>query len=236
MKKWNQSTVDRYNAESQSFDNFGGGIVQDSYIGENYIGESRADGGASPMGGDIFSKLSDGEKYYTVVVTNTQTSGAAVTAIVFGANQYSGSTQANAGVTVTVQESSHAEVRSESQNSPFWVNGLRYMCATASQLQGQVPTIQRRNSAGVTESVQFRPLSFKTADQQSTTQIDAPNYAFQVDGTVSMQVPVIASEVLTILFQIGGRFNASQSVSGKSPLEVANQRALRTGIVSFPPR
>jgi hypothetical protein len=232
MKNWKNS-VKKYALESRNFDNAdGSGLVRDSFIGQNnYIGESYANGQNAPMGGDVFSYLNDGNKYYTAVITNTETTGDAITAIVFGANQYSGSTQANAGVTVTIQESSHAEARAASQTEPFWVNGLRYRTSTTSQINNQVLTIQKRTSNGEINSVIFRPLSFLTSYQQQSLQVDAPGYKFLVDGNTSIQVPVEANTNCTLIMQLGGRFNAGNAVQGQSALAVANQKELATGLV-----
>lgn len=233
MKNWKKA-VAKYSLESKNFDNYDGNITSESFVGQrsnSFVGQSYANGQNAPMGGDIFSTLNDANKYYTAVITNTETSGSAITAVVFGANQYSGSTQANAGVTVTIAESSHAEARAASQTEPFWVNGLRYLTTTTTQMNGQILTIQNRTSNGSINSAQFRPLTFRTAYQQQSTQIDAPGFKFGVDGNTSIQVPVIASEVVTLVLQLGGRFNAANAVQGGSALAVASQKELATGLV-----
>jgi hypothetical protein len=235
MKPNFKAAAQKYRAEAGNFNSFDGPVFSQNYMGQDskpygYMGQGMNANGAAPMG-DIFSRLSDTDKIYTAVITNTQTSGAAVNAIVFGANQYSGSTQPNAGVTVTIQESSHAQVRAESQYSPFWVNGLRYLVTTTNQLNTQIPTVQKFSSAGTINSAQFRPLSYKTAYQQQTLQVDATDFKFEVDGSTSMIVPVVAAETVTIIFQIGGRFAPQNVVQGSSALEVASQRPLTTGLV-----
>lgn len=224
-----KKAIQQYNMEAQAFDSADG--LYSSYVGEsNYLGESRADGAYQSQAGDVFSKIQDGERIYTIVITNTNSSGGAINAIVFGADLYSGSTQPNAGVTVTIQESSHSQVRAESQRSPFWVNGLRYITTTNSQMTSQVPSITRSTSAGKVETVPFRPLSYRTAYNQITTQIDAPNFKFAVDGSTYWTVPVIANETVTIIMQIGGRYDASKVIDGQSPVKVANQSRLISGI------
>jgi hypothetical protein len=233
MKNWNQA-VNKYKLESGNFDNYDGPLYQNNFMGQakSFIGEAHnADGNAGTMGGDIFSNLSDGNKFYTIVVQNTQTTGAAITAVVFGANQYSGSTQPNANVTVTVQESSHAEARAESVMSPFWVNGFRYRTTTSSQMNGQVLTFQKRTSTGEIQQYIFRPLSQFTSYQQQSLQVDAVGYKFLVDGNFSIQVPVIAAETVTLILQLGGRFQPQNIVAGQSSLAVANQSPLQTGLV-----
>jgi hypothetical protein len=226
MKNWNKA-VAKYSAESRNFDNADG-----SFVGarNNFAGEpSYANGQNS--GGDIYSVIDDSNKFYTAVITNTTTVPAAVTAVVFGANQFSGTTQENSGVTVTISESSHAEARAASQTNPFWVNGLRYLTTTAAQMNGQILTIQNRSSNGETVTKQFRPLTFKTSYQQNALQVDAPSYKFLVDGSTSIRVPVIGSEVVTLVMQIGGRFDASNAVQGSSAIAVAGQKELSTGLV-----
>ena len=229
MERNFNDAVRKYNLEAQRFDSADG--LYNGYVGQNnYAGESYASGPASAPVGDVFSKINDGERIYTVVITNTNTSGAAINAIVFGADIYPGAAQANGGVTVTIQESSHSQVRYESQRSPFWVNGLRYITTTNSQMTSQVPTLTRSNSAGRVETVPFRPLSYRTAYNQITTQIDAPDFKFMVDGSTYWTVPVIANETVTMILQIGGRWDAAEVVKGDSPVMVANQSRLISGI------
>lgn len=231
MKNW-KNAVAKYSLESKNFDNFTGEQMRDSFVGQSnsFVGQSYANGQNSPMGGDAFSYLNDGNKYYTIVITNTQTTGADVTAVIFGANQYSDATQPNAGVTVVVQETSHAEARAASQTEPFWVNGFRYEASNAAQLS-KVWTIQNRSSNGVINSWQVRPNVFKTSYQNQSLQIDAPGYKFGVDGSTSIQIPVAYSQNATLTLQIGGRFNAANIVQGSSSVEVASQRELATGLV-----
>lgn len=232
MNNWKKA-IQKYSLESRNFSNANGLIVKDNFVGQRsngFIGESRAEGG---MGGDTFTFLNDGNKYYTVVIENTNTGGSAVTAIVFGANQYGiNNDQPNAGVTVTVEESSHTQARAASQTQPFWVNGLRYFVETTAQLSNVI-TIYKKTSNGEVNSQIFRPLTFKTASQNQSLQIDAPGYKFPVDGDTQIQVPVNPSEQVTLVLQIGGRFNAANAINGQSALEVANQRELSTGLVQI---
>lgn len=228
MNNWKKA-VAKYSLESRNFNNAEGLVVKDSFIGaRNFVGEtSNAEGG---MGGDMYSHISDGNKFYTIVASNTNTAST-VTAVAFGANQYSGSEQPNAGAVVTVSQSSHAEARAASQNSPFWVNGLRYITTTLSQLNSQVLTIQKRDSNGMINSMPFNPLVFKTANQNQSLQIDAPGFKFGIDGNTSIQIPLVASESITLILQVGGRFDAAKAVQGGSALEVASQKELTSGLV-----
>jgi hypothetical protein len=233
MRRNFQRAIDKYNIEAQSFDS-ADGLYSSQYIGQNgFVGENYANGQAPATisnQGQMFSRLSDGERTYTVVINNTNTSGGAVNAIIFGADLYSGNTQPNAGVTVVVRESSHAQARAQSQSRPFWINGLRYITTTDSQMTSQVPTVSYANAQGFTETFPFIPIRYRTAYNQIATQIDVPDFKMLVDGSTYWTVPVIANEQVTFIFQIGGQWDASKAVEGKSPFEVANQSKLVSGI------
>ena len=228
-KDWNKARQ-KYNFEAGNLSSFNGSEVKERFAGQRksqFAGEtmSRADGA------NVFTPINDSDKTLTVVITNTLTSGGDVTAIVFGAYTYSGETQPNAGVTVTIEESSHTQVRSQSISQPFWVNGLRYLVSDTSLLSNTV-FIVYNNPSGDDTTKKFRPLSYKTASQLTTTQVDAPNYTFGVDGSAQMQIAVGPGEQVIMTLNIGGRYDASQLVDGKSPVMVANQAPLATGLVT----
>lgn len=222
-----KESIKRYNADAMNFDNADG--LYNSYVGENYVGQD-ADGGMGVADGGA-AHIETGDDVYTIVVTNTNTSGAAINAIIFGADLYTGATQPNAGVTVIVDESSHSQVRSESQRSPFWINGLKYITTTTTQMTSQILTFTTQSSAGAVNSVPFRPLTFRTAFQQISTQIDAINTKFLVNGSFYITVPTIANEIITIICKIGGRFSSSGALKGGSAFKVANQAKLPGGFI-----
>ncbi len=236
MKRNWKDAIRKYSLESRNFNNADGGHlpIKDSFIGSNaFVGQSSGYANGQNMGGDVYSQIDDSDKFYTITITNTLTTGGAITAIVFGANQYGiTADQANANVTVTVAESSHIQARASSLAQPFWVNGLRYSTTTTSQLNSQVMTIQYKSASGDLVSKIFRPLVYKTASQNQNTQIDAPGYKFPVDGNTQLQLPVIAAEQVVLILQIGGKFDASKAIQGDSALSVASQRELATGIVT----
>jgi len=218
----------KYGMEASKFSSFNGSEMKDGFVGQTskFVGQtSNADGANG------FSQLADSNKTLTVVCQNTATAGADVTCVVFGAYLYSGSTQPNAGAVVTIDESSHAQVREQSKSQPFWVNGLRMAVSDATQLS-KITQIQYKNPSGDDIIKKFRPASYRTASQLTTTQIDAPNYTFGVDGSCQMNVPVSYGQSVTWTLNIGGRFDASNLVEGTSPILVANQKPLNTGLVT----
>ncbi len=236
MSNWNKARA-KYSRLTSNFSSFDGSEMKSGFAGQaksNFIGQrSAADGSAAMPGADMFSKLEASNQILTVVIQNTQTTGSTTTtAVVFGAYQYSGSTQENTGVSVDVLESSHAQVRAQSINEPFWVIGLRLLVSNTQQL-AQTIQIQYKNPSGDIVTKQFRPLSFRTASQNQSDQIDAPNYSFGIDGSASMRVPMLQNTTATITLLLGGRWNASKAVDGASPLSVGSQTPLNTGLVTI---
>ncbi len=228
MNKKFENARNRYNMEAGKLSSFNGSEMRDGFVGQvsKFAGQtSYADGS------NAFSQLADSNKTLTVVCSNTLTAAGDVNCIVFGAYEYSGATQPNAGAVVTIDESSHAQVREQSKSQPFWINGLRMAVSDASQL-GKLTLITYKNPSGDVTTKKFRPASYRTATQLTTTQIDAPNYTFGVSGETSMSVPVTNGQSVTWTLNIGGRFDASNLVEGTSPMAVANQKPLATGLVT----
>jgi hypothetical protein len=212
--------------------NFLGQQSQNSFLGQGAERMQYANG-AAPQGA-AFSKLADSNQIYTAVLENTNSSGDPVTCTLFGANIYGitndqiGGVNGTGGRSVTISESSHAQVRSQSLYSPFWINGFRFRVTTTPQLSIN-GTLQVADSAGTIVSNQFRPLTYFTATQQQNLQVDATTLKYQVDGSTSFLLPVIAAEQVTMIMKIGARFAPENVVDNASPLEVGSQNPLSTG-------
>lgn len=241
MKSNFSNLANKYRAQAGKFNNAdGAGVLKDSFMGQrrsdSFLGQasrmSNADGAGAP--GAQFSKLADMDRIYTAILENTKTTGGTVTCTLFGFNEYGvtndqiGGVNGTNGAYVTISETSHAQVRAQSSYSPFWVNGIRFRTTTAGQMSYN-GTLQSKDSAGSIQSSQFRPLTYFTAAQNQNLQVDAPGLAFQIDGTVSFLLPVLANETVTMVLQVGGRFTPQNTLDNASPLQVASQNPLPTG-------
>lgn len=242
MKQVSKYDLSKYSLEANQFDNADGGIFSIGFVGSDASGESANKkthkGNSGGSGGGDYLDLEAGNDIYTIVITNTNTSGAAINAVVFGADLYQGNAQPNAGVTVTVAQSSHSQVRSESIHSPFWVYGIKYITLTTLQMQTQTLFMTVAESAGKTTSYPLTPLTWRTGAQQITTQVDAPDLKFLVNGSFYLTVPVIANETVTIIAQIGGRVKAANALQhpGASTIAVGGGKPLPSGLVTTPAR
>lgn len=237
MKKDLKSAISKYAAFAQDFDNYAGNEFVGGY--SNADGQPHVVHHAMPAHGSMTpapspnqaQAIPDGADIITFVCSNQNTSGGAVAAILFGADIYGvTNNQPNAGITVIVDESSHAQVRARSQTSPFWVNGIKYFTTTSNQLASQIWTLTKQSDTGETNTIPFRPAKYRTAYQLIQTQVDVPNVKFEINGERYWSIPLIANEQVTIEVQIGGRYDALQGVRGGAPFSIANQNGLPAGV------
>jgi len=71
----------------------------------------------------------------------------------------------------------------------------------------------------------LQPNSYRSAQNQIATQIDAPQYILPVDGRTTMLVPMNASESVTFIFNIKTRGNIGELLKGKAVLDMAKSDA-----------
>jgi hypothetical protein len=96
-------------------------------------------------------KIDPNDRTLTITVSNT--SGAEAEAVIFGANENAAQP---AGVTVSVGESSHNEVKEESKANPFKIQGMKM--SVSDQLQfDKVLRIVRRTATGSNHERVYQP-------------------------------------------------------------------------------
>jgi len=151
------------------------------------------------------------------------TSGGLEEARVFGAYTNPNNTQP-AGVTVQFQETSHDQVRAESASNPLLIVGLKYIVTNTVQFQNNI-SLFRQTSTGGTAVETFQPFSFRSAQNFQAQQIDAPGYAFYVDGKTEWRVPINDGEVLTFIFFISTRGDLTRILEGRPVVDTAKAPA-----------
>lgn len=158
----------------------------------------RADGGAAPANTEI---LDPNDRTWTVVVTNGS-STVGVTAIVFGANyDLTDTLNTAAGVTVTVSESSHLQLKTELLSQPVRILGMKMTVVSATQFSN-VLYLYDRKSTGAEERRLFQPLNYRSAQNQITTQIDAPTFELLLTSSTRIEFTINKSEVVTFTLTV----------------------------------
>ncbi|MFY0689161.1 MAG: hypothetical protein JXQ90_18470 [Cyclobacteriaceae bacterium] len=160
-------------------------------------------------------RIDPNDRTLTIVVTNT--SGAAAEAIVFGGNE--GAAQA-AGVTVTVAESSHKEVREESKANPFKIAGMKMSVSDPLQFDN-VLKVTRRTATGSNSVRVWQPRN-ATSPQNFTSQlVDSQDFEADVTGQDSIRFIVKDGVTVVFTFTIKARANMGNLLKGQNVAELS---------------
>ncbi len=160
-------------------------------------------------------KIDPNDRTLTVVVTNV--SGADAEAIVYGGNEEAAQP---AGVTVTVGESSHKEVREESKSNPFKIAGMKMSVSDPLQFDN-VMRVTRRTAAGSNTVRVYQPRN-ATSPQNFTQQlIDDDNFEMDVTGQDSLRVLVKDGVTIVFTFTVKARANMGNLLKGRNVAELS---------------
>ncbi len=165
-------------------------------------------------------KIDPNDRTLTITVTNT--SGADEEAIIFGGNQNAAQV---AGVTVTVAESSHAEVREESKAHPFRIRGLKMRVSDALQFDNVVRVIKRTATGSDTTRV-YQPRNATSPQNLNELLIDDSNFGMDVTGQTSMRFIIRDGVTVVFTLTIKARANMGNLLRGNNVAELS--RAPRT--------
>ncbi len=207
--------------EDDNFDTGFEGV--DSYYEDDYIEEEieYVPAYGQYNGYDGYSATSIGridpnDRTLTVVVRNT--SGADAEAIIFGGNE---NAPQPAGVTVTVEESSHNEVREESKANPFKIAGMKMSVSNPLQFDN-VMKITRRTATGSTTVRVYQPRN-ATSPQNFTQQlIDDHNFEMDVTGQDSLRFVVKDGATVVFTFTMRARANMGNLLRGHNVAELSS--------------
>jgi hypothetical protein len=211
----------RQSAEAK-FRNFGG------YEGVRYPRQyHHANGGGAPVAAPI-ETLDPNDRTWTVTVTNGS-SAASATAIIFGAvKDLTDVANTAAGVTVTVAESSHLQLKTEVLGQPVRIVGLKMVVVSATQFSN-VLSIYDTKSTGREEKALFQPINYRSAQNQLTTQIDAPSFELLLTPTTWISFTLNKAEVVTFIFTIAQK-TLLQNTLRNSPVVAQSNIPAPTGL------
>lgn len=173
--------------------------------------------------------LDPNDRTWTFTVVNAATT--AKTATLFGAVYDLTDALLPAGVTITVAESSHLQVKTETLTQPVRILGLKMTVGAATQFSNVI-SLYDQKSTGALEKRLFQPLNYRSAQNNLTTQIDAPSFELLITPTVYMQFTINASETVTFMFTIVEKAILHNVLRNAPVVAVANRPA-PTGLVQI---
>ena len=165
-------------------------------------------------------KIDPNDRTLTVVVRNT--SGSDGEAIIFGGNQEAAQP---AGITVTVEESSHKEVREESKANPFKVAGMKMSVSNPLQFDN-VLKVTRRTATGSNTVRVYQPRNATSPQNFTQGLIDDHNFEMDVTGQDSLRLQIKDGVTVVFTFTIKARANMGNLLRGNNVAELS--RAPRT--------
>ena len=158
----------------------------------------------------------------TLTVTVVSAAVGVEEAIVFGGNE--NAAQA-AGVTVSVAESSHAEVREESKSNPFKIVGMKMRVSDSAQFDN-VLRLTKRTATGQSNSSVYQPRNATSPQNFDPQLIDDHSFEMDVTGQDSLRFNIAAGATVVFTFTIKARANMGNLLKGNNVAELA--RAPRT--------
>ena len=210
---------DRYDDFNGDYDedDFDSGFEgnEDAYYNEEVEYVDIEEGGYDNYKKTSIGKIDPNDRTLTVVVKNT--SGADAQAVVFGAN---GEAAQPAGVTVTVEESSHKEVREESKANPFKIRGMKLSVSNPLQFDNVLKIVKRTAAGSNTERV-YQPRNATSPQNFTQTLIDDNNFEMSVTGQDSLRVVVKDGVTLVFTFTIKARANMGNLLKGNNVAELS---------------
>lgn len=160
-------------------------------------------------------RIDPNDRTLTVVVKNTAAQPAE--AIIFGGNQEAAQP---AGVTVTVEESSHKEVQEESKANPFKIAGMKMSASDALQFDN-VLKITRRTAAGSNTVRVYQPRNATSPQNFSQQLIDDDNFEMDVTGQDSLRLLIKDGVTVVFTFTIKARANMGNLLKGTNVAELS---------------
>ena len=197
-----------------------------NFEGVQYPRQYRSANGA--MAPAAAETLDPNDRTWTITVRNGS-SAAPATATIFGAvKDLTDTLNTAAGVTVTVAESTHLQLKTESLMQPVRILGLKMTVVSATQFSN-VLSLYDQKSTGALEKRLFQPLNYRSAQNQLTTQIDAPSFELLVTPTMYIQFTINASEIVTFTFTIVEKALFGNTLRN-SPVVAVSNRPSPTGL------
>lgn len=211
--------MDMLSKEASNYESYMGDF-EDSFEDDEFAYEDEFAGGSN-------NNLPDQDRIITFNVTNK--TSVKQTAVLFGASIYDLNDTAifSPNVQITVDQSSHFQVRESSKANPVVYNYLRIILndSTPAQFANSLE-IGEITTGGIRTSALLSPNSFASSFQQQATFREG-KYRIKIGGENYIIIPLNPNTSFTLQLQKGAELNVDRALSGKSVLQ-SNSRQIGT--------
>ena len=192
---------------------------------------SRSTGRFSNFGGGAMgpaNRLNQLNRTLTVKITNATNVDA--TYVVFGNNQYGDAASAGSdtGVTVTIAESSHAQVKRETANSPAQLVMAKYKTSDTDNLSNIIYYVEK-DSTGRLQQIPATPLNYQEPENNQSLLVRIPDFdGMNIYGASYLTGTIKAATSITLILSIGTKVDLVNAASDDSVI-VTTQKPAPTG-------
>lgn len=203
---------DDYEIEDDNdYDDYDNGYLDEEGYPEDYEEEEYDDYRTSGR----TKRIDPNDRTLTIVVENI--SDQAKKAFLFGANRELPQPD---GVTVTVEESSHKEVREESKANPFKIRGVKYSVSSPLQFDNVLKIINRTASGSNTTQV-WQPRNASSPQNFNGLLVDSEDFEFFATGQNSIEFTIDAKAKCVFTFTVRARTNMGNLLHGDNVAELS---------------
>ena len=197
-------------------------------VDESFSGYNGLDEGFNGYASDLDFSGAEGDRMaapqmqaatptpYQISVVNT--TGTALTVVLFGKNQYLLSPNFGSAVGITVtpsqQNVSYLQLLNQSAEQPFETSLIRVQSTNAAQVT-QILTVQSTDANGQTCTVPVITQSYFSANQFQAGIVDVP-YAVTIDGNTNIQSSILANTTVIYTFFPAEKVNPSRALRSRN--------------------
>jgi hypothetical protein len=186
----------------------------------NFIGKINDFSGISPK------KIESLNKTITVIITAGDLAPVGSGTFVLFGNDIYGSTQnagSTSGITITVAESSHSQVKRETSNNPYFIERMLWSTSDNDNLDYNV-IYGTREGTGYVETNQFQPLNYTEPNQYYTRGRNIRVNDFDglvIDGIHAITGTIKGSSTITMIFNLKAKINRTNILNGQNVVDLS---------------
>lgn len=164
-------------------------------------------------------QISQLNRTLTVVITNA--TNAVSSYILFGFNQYGHEPTQGTGVTVTINETSYAQVARETANIPYEFVQAKFKSASSTNLS-YVVSYTITDATGQSLVRTFTPLTYQEPENNNTELVRIPDFnGVILDGQTKFTASIAASSTITYILTLRAKANLANAVNNAPVVESA---------------
>jgi hypothetical protein len=171
------------------------------------------------------NRLQQLNRTFTVLITNATNADA--TYVVFGNNIYGDAASAGSstGVTVTISESSHAQVKRETANSPVQLVMAKYKTSDADNLSNTI-TYYEKDSTGKVQSIPVTPLNYQEPENNQSLLVRINDFeGMDIYGGSYLTGTIKTNTTITLILSVGTKVDLRNAASDDSVIVTTSRPA-----------